>query len=164
MLLFQASPSDPCGGRSCERLHDLTNDYPYSPQDGRTDMLQEMRACGLKPRLLTRAVPRTETRLLVVPNVIHYIRYSNNASFEFQHYLSYLGVHRFIIPRYIFLHGDALPHSDNEWWKRTLAEVDNLYHVYREMPTEVHGTPINFIQHSADITRLAVLIGMSIGV
>ncbi|KAK2188916.1 hypothetical protein NP493_119g01005 [Ridgeia piscesae] len=119
-------------------------------------MLQEMRECGVEPRLLTRAVPRPQNTSYVVPNVIHYIRYTNNVTFEFQHYLSYRSVQLFIRPRYIFLHGDSIP--DGEWWQKTLAEVDNLYHVYRKQPKDVHGTPIQFIQHSADITRLVVLI------
>ncbi|KAI0218592.1 hypothetical protein LSAT2_029689 [Lamellibrachia satsuma] len=155
-FLWQLSAAAPCGGRSCERLHDLSDDFPYSPEDGRSDMLHEMRACGVQPRLLTRAVARPNDTAYVVPNVVHLIRYTNNRTFDFQHYLCYRSVHRFIQPQYVFLHGDAIP--EGEWWQQTLAEVDNLYHVYHERPTDVHGTPINFVQHSADITRLVVLI------
>ena len=158
-----------CDARTCGALHDLTEDHPYGPPDTDADMLDELRSCGWQPRLLSRAVRRDNNTTvkasasLVVANVVHYILFKKsgnnmkNFKFLFQHYLSFRSVHQFIRPRYIFLHGDSVP--EGEWWQRTLQEVDNLYHVYCEKPTKIHGKPIRFVQHAADIKRLTLLIG-----
>ena len=159
------SPWTVWDGRTCGKLHDLSDDYPYSTPDVRTDMLDELRSCGMTPRLLTRAVRRDDddNTSLVVPNVVHYILFEkarNKTKFEFQHYVSFCSASRFIRPRYIFLHGDQMP--EGEWWQRTLRDVDNLYHVYCKKPTQIHGRTISYIEHAADIKRLTLLIGKSV--
>lgn len=151
-----------CDTRTCGRLHDLTDDHPYRPSDTHPDMLDELRSCGLHPRLLSRAVRRDNdtTVNLVVPNVVHFILFAKNSKnklkFQFQNYLSFRSAGQFMRPRYIFLHGDLVP--EGEWWQRTLQDVDNLYHVYCEKPKKIHDRSISFVEHAADIKRLTLLI------
>ncbi|KAI0219759.1 hypothetical protein LSAT2_028736, partial [Lamellibrachia satsuma] len=145
-------------GQTCEC--DTSSAVSMMPAGGLTDMLDEMRAAGLKPQLLSRAVPRHVDNVTshVVPNVVHYVHYgvANGVPFDFQHYLSFRSASQFLKPQYIFLHGDVVPKG--EWWTRTLAEVDNLYHVYRKKQTKIHGKKVTFVQHLADFTRLTVTI------
>ena len=143
---------------TCESIYDLSNGVDTSTMP---NALDSMRACGWSPRLLSRAVSRSgdSDSSHVVPNVVHYILYSvpKGVTFEFQHYLAFRSASQFLKPDYIFLHGDIVP--EGEWWARTVAEVDNLYHVYREKPAKIHGRKVVFVQHLADFTRLTVLIG-----
>ena len=124
------------------------------------DVLDLMRARGFQPVLLSRFEPRekSESDNYVVPNVVHYIHFGKTLEFEFTNYLNVLGVHKFMKPNYIIFHGDT--GITGEWWNRTVAEVPNMYHVWRRKPTEIHGRKIDYIQHAADITRLQTLYGM----
>ena len=148
--------------RNCESIYDLSNDVITSPSSAMPNVLDAMHACGLKPRLLSRAVSRSvdNDTSHVVPNIVHYIWYTvpiKGISFEFEHYLSFRSASQFLKPDYIFLHGNIVP--EGEWWARTVAEVDNLYHVYREKPTTIYDKKVVFVQHLADVTRLRVTIG-----
>jgi hypothetical protein len=91
-----------------------------------------------------------------VPNVVHYV-YGYplaNKPMTFLMYISFLSVQRFIRPRYIFIHGDALPHG--EWWNRTTNDVDNIYFVNMTsaLPTHVFGMPLRKPEHVADVVRM----------
>ncbi|KAI0229993.1 hypothetical protein LSAT2_019605, partial [Lamellibrachia satsuma] len=130
------------------------------PTGSQTDMLDEMQAGGMRPQLLSRSVPRPvdNDTSHVVPNVVHYVLYGvpNGVLFEFQHYLSFRSASQFLKPQYIFLHGNCVPKGD--WWTSTLAEVDNLYHVYRKKQTNIHGKKVIYVEHLADFERLTVTI------
>jgi hypothetical protein len=94
-----------------------------------------------------------------VPNLVHYVYGYPLAEnpMTFLMYISFLSVHKFISPRYIFIHGDALPHG--YWWNRTTTDVDNIYFVNMtfSMPHQVFGKPLIKPEHVADILRLDVL-------
>ena len=149
--------------RTCESVY-FTNSAPSS--SNHVDALSEMRVNGLRPHVLSRVVPRhvDNNTSHVVPNVVHYVLYGKNATresvpFDFQHYLSFRSASNFLKPQYIFIHGDVVPVG--KWWARTVADVDNLYHVYRKRQTTIHGEKITYIQHLADYIRLTVIIGKS---
>ena len=120
---------------------------------------------GVTPRLLsTRTRPVTvdagnDRRKYVVPNVVHYIHFGNRLRFRFMQYISYVSVHKFIKPDYIFVHGDTLPLS--LWWKRTLAEVPNIYHVFVKGARGVNGKKFFHRTQHSNILRLYILLGES---
>ena len=159
--VYDNTDHDRCNKRTCESVYDLSSAVVTSPVPSQSDMLDDMRACGLKPRLLSRAVsrPGDNHTLYVVPNVVHYVLFGvqKGVRFDFQHYLSFRSASRFLKPQYIFLHGDFIP--TGKWWKRTVTEVDNLYHVYRKKQTSIHGREVIYVQHLADFTRLQICIG-----
>ena len=120
---------------------------------------------GVTPRLLsTRTRPVTadagnDRRKYVVPNVVHYIQFGNKMKFGFMQYISYVSVHKFIKPGYIFVHGDTLPLS--LWWKRTLAEVPNIYHVFVKGARGVNGKKFFHPTQHSNLLRLYILLGES---
>ena len=120
---------------------------------------------GVTPRLLsTRTRPVTadagsDRRKYVVPNVVHYIHFGNRLRFRFMQYISYVSVHKFIKPDYIFVHGDTLPR--NLWWKRTLAEVPNIYHVFVKGAKGVNGKKFFHPTQHSNLLRLYILLGKS---
>ena len=122
---------------------------------------------GVTPRLLsTRTRPVTadagsDRRKYVVPNVVHYIRFGKRLRFRFalMHYISYVSVHKFIKPDYIFVHGDTLPLG--LWWNRTLAEVPNIYHVFVKGETGVNGKKFFHASQHSNLLRLYILLGKS---
>ena len=143
----------------CGHVNDLT-EFTRQTFISSGDILQQMMRCGIQPKLLSKLVIRkdsTERNQYKVPNVVHYIRFGKTMGFDMQQYLSYLSVHKFIKPQYIFVHGDALP--SGEWWTRTLKEVSNIFHVPRKKPTTIYNQEIGYIEHTADIARLHILIG-----
>ncbi|KAI0228376.1 hypothetical protein LSAT2_021150, partial [Lamellibrachia satsuma] len=118
-----------------------------------------MRRYGLNSTLLSWSVPRniSDGDDFVVPNVIHFMHFGKTLKFEFRNYLTVLGVHKFMKPDYIIFHGDG--EISGRWWNKTLADVPNLYRVWLQQPTEIHGRKMRYIQHAADITRLQMLYG-----
>jgi len=77
---------------------------------------------------------------------------------SFLNYVSYLSVHRFIRPRYIFVHGDAPPHG--YWWKQTIDDVTNIYYVNAsEAATHIYGKRIKSPEHRSDILRYKIIYG-----
>ena len=120
---------------------------------------------GVTPRLLSkRTRPVTadagnDRRKYVVPNVVHYIQFGNKMKFGFMQYISYVSVHKFIKPDYIFVHGDTLPLS--LWWKRTLAEVPNIYHVFVKGLPGVNGKKFFHPTQHSNLLRLYILLGES---
>ncbi len=95
----------------------------------------------------------------LVPNIVHYV-YGYplaNTPMTFLMYISFLSVQRFIRPRYIFIHGDALP--SGEWWNRTISDVDNIFFVNMtsRMPSHVFGGKILKPVQTSDIVRWDVI-------
>ena len=144
--------------RSSSSRHDVSNG---STNSRRHSHLIKTKCAQTKPVLLSR---KTEIRQQnkgddqehMVPNIVHFISFGR-VTFSFLNYLSVLSVHRFIIPEYIYLHGDQLPHG--YWWNRTVVDVSNLYHVFREQPMRVQGIKIPWVEHRTDIVRLQTLLG-----
>jgi len=120
---------------------------------------------GVTPRLLSKrtrpvtANAGSDRRKYVVPNVVHYIHFGNKMIFDFEQYISYLSVHKFIKPDYIFLHGDTLPVGS--WWNRTLAEVPNIYHAFVKGITGVNGKKFFHPTQHSNLLRLYILLGES---
>ena len=98
-----------------------------------------------------------ESEHSLVPNIVHYVWFGEKKQFTFLNYLSFLGANKFIKPRMILVHGDALPIGN--WWDSILKEIPNVYFVHRQRPTNIMGHDIKIIQHSADIARLQLLFG-----
>ena len=120
---------------------------------------------GVTPRLLSKrtrpvtADAGSDRRKYVVPNVVHYIHFSNQSRFRFMQYISYVSVHKFIKPDYIFVHGDTLPLG--LWWNRTLAKVPNIYHVFVKGITAVNGKKFYHPTQHSNLLRLYILLGES---
>lgn len=105
-----------------------------------------------------------EQETLVVPNVVHFIYFpesvdgsNTGVSLTFLQYLSFKSVSRFIKPKQIFVHGNEIP--TGHWWNITIHEVRNIYHV--KMPvrkTAANGERLKWIQHSANIVRLEMML------
>jgi len=120
---------------------------------------------GVTPRLLsTRTRPVTadagsDRRKYVVPNVVHYIHFGNRLKFRFMQYISYVSVHKFIKPDYIFVHGATLPLG--LWWNRTLAEVPNIYHVFVKGARGMNGKKFYHPTQHSNLIRLYILLGES---
>jgi len=106
----------------------------------------------------------------VVPNVVHYIilRPDNGSSDDqnmtFLHYLSFLGVERFIRPTQIIVHGNVLPRGD--WWRRTTNDVANIFfvNVSDDVPTKIYNRTLQRVEHRADILRYQILYGRLVAV
>ena len=139
-------------------VRDLTTELNHTPLVS-YDVLELMRRYGLNSTLLSWSVPRNSSDGddFVVPNVIHFMHFGKTLKFEFRNYLTVLGVHKFMKPDYIIFHGDG--EISGRWWNNTLADVPNLYCVWLQQPTEIHGRKMRYIQHAADITRLQTLYG-----
>jgi len=135
------------------------------------DTLSELRAegwnCSFKSR---RSLPgmnslddtrkgKNDTNVtgFLIPNVVHYVWLGKDLTFKFVHYISFLGVHRYIAPRYIFVYGETAP--TGYWWNRTVHDVDNIVHVYRE--SRLHapsGKLFNYKAHDSDVLRTEIIL------
>jgi len=74
----------------------------------------------------------------------------------FLQYLSFLGIDRYIRPTHIVIHGNVLPRG--VWWRRTTNEVANIFFVnVINVPKQIYGTDLSFIEHKADILRYRIL-------
>lgn len=119
--------------------------------------------CGVvKPKLVSWKQYRTsklttDNGTLLAPNIVHYVLVGTSR-FTFLNYMSFLSADRFIRPTFIFLHGDIVP--TGHWWERTLREVPNVYHVYRERTVLIQNRKPRWVQHSSDILRLQAILGM----
>ena len=91
-----------------------------------------------------------------VPNIVHYVNFGSR-EFSFLNFISFLSVHRFIDPRFIYIHGDGLPHG--YWWNKTRQEVPRLFFVPREKAVRVQGYKLPWIEHSSDILRFQTIYG-----
>ena len=159
-----SNPTDTCYNHAdISKQYELSLSLMYKTFPSSDDILQRMMNC-LTLRKLSKTF-RKKTKQFYdglidkVPNIVHYVRFGSQRAFEFRHYLSYLSVHKFIQPDYIFLHGDVLP--SGYWWNRTMRDVANLYHIHRRMPFAVNGHVLTHVQHTTDVVRLETLLGMT---
>ena len=118
---------------------------------------------GSEPKLLSaRTEPLKEglygdRREYVVPNIVHFIWFHHPLEFKFRTYLTYLSGYKFIKPQYILLHGDVTP--TGYWWKRTVADVPNIYHVHVADKKSMFGHNFAFPSQHSDVLRLYVILG-----
>lgn len=95
-----------------------------------------------------------------MPNVVHYVWFADEAKphkMTFLEYLSFRSVATFQCPSYIVIHGNGLPSGD--WWRRTLTDIPNIYHAFRERPAQMHGVNFADVRHASDFTRIDILQG-----
>ena len=91
-----------------------------------------------------------------IPNIVHFISFGS-IEFSFLNYISFLSVHRFIAPWFIYIHGDSIPHG--YWWNKTLQDIPGIHIVSRARPLRVQGYKLPWIEHSSDILRLQTIHG-----
>ena len=91
-----------------------------------------------------------------VPNVVHYVWYSNS-SMDFFHFLSFISVVRFVKPCLILIHGPFLPHGT--YWDYFVHVFTNIIHVKRNHPTAVGGNKLAYPEHGSDVMRIQALDG-----
>ena len=96
----------------------------------------------------------------LVPNIVHYIWFSNKPkTFKFHHMLSVLSAHKFIKPDVIYFHTDMSPVG--EYWDSVLKEVPEIQMVYRSPSTCLFGEPLKtpyFETSKSNVDRLRVLL------
>lgn len=92
---------------------------------------------------------------LLVPNVVHYVRYGKG-DLSFFEFVSFLSVVRFVRPCVILIHGDALPTGD--YWTYILNLSPNIVHVRRDPPQFIFGEKISYKEHASDIMRIEALL------
>ena len=130
--------------------------------------------CEKEPTMLTSVTTRTESMFTVkfgdeclekvidncckghkhVPNVVHYIWYSNRELGFFQ-FVSFMSALRFIKPCLFLIHGNYLPYG--KFWNYFVSISPNIIHVQRERPQTVFGKKLQFEEHSSDIMRIEAL-------
>ena len=143
---------DSCDANNSTKWQEIS--HQFQTTDETPDIITK---CGtVKPTLLSFRLKIEQKQLTKVPNIVHFVSYGSY-EFKFLHYLSFLSTHRYIKPRFIYLHGDALPKG--YWWQRILQDVANLYHVPREKPVRIQGYKVPFVEHCADLVRLQTLMG-----
>ena len=89
-----------------------------------------------------------------VPNVVHYIWYSQRELGFFQ-FVSFMSALRFMKPCLFLIHGDYLPYG--KYWDYFVSISPNIIHVKRTRPTSVFGKKLAFEEHSSDIMRIEAL-------
>ena len=166
--LLQTSnvPADRCKIK-CRDVSDVFSCRRNGTQDlSRLDFRALIRLrSGLTPSLISaksksRRVDKSaesDRRQYVVPNVVYYINFGDGLKFTLLQYISYVSVHKFIKPDYIFLYGNKLPKGD--WWKQTLADVPNIYHVHVDNAKEVYGRKFHYPTQYSNLLRLRLLMG-----
>jgi len=139
------------------------------------DTLREMVSAGFKCRQMSAVITTSgggrvglsnssspsqnnqDQSSFLVPNVVHYVWLGSDLNFTFLHYLSFLSVHHFIVPSYIFVHGETEPAG--YWWNRTIHQVDNVFHVSHAPRTLApSGTPFNYKAHASDVIRMEIIL------
>jgi len=156
---------------SANRLNIKYNSLIQLVIAGRQDTLSEIVAagwkCGQKSVRVNNAFKSDENRRkrkglnetdFKVPNVVHYVWLGSDLKFTFIQYLSFLSVHRYIVPSYIFVYGETGP--TGYWWNRTVHDVDNIFHVERIAQTHApSGKTFRFKAHESDLLRTQVIYG-----
>jgi len=151
-----------------------TNKYFWPQLWSQSDTLGELNSAGYETRQISERLTtpdRTRNRsqlkesssqnshnesYLLVPNVVHYVWLGSDLKFKFIHYLSFLSVHRYIVPRYIFVHGESEP--TGYWWNRTVYDVDNIVHVKHAARTHApNGKAFAYKAHASDVIRTEVI-------
>lgn len=92
-----------------------------------------------------------------VPRLLHYVIFSQHV-LAMHTFLSVLSAVRHLAPCLVLLHGDALP--EGPYWEALLQLVPNILYVRRERPRLIFDRIINQMEHSTDVARLQVLLGM----
>ena len=119
----------------------LTNDDVISVNFGDTCLQRYIDTCCKDEKL--------------VPNVVHYVRYSKSL-LTFYEFVSFISVIRFVKPCSILIHGNKLP--TGQYWNFVLALSPNIIHVRRNPPSHIFGTKIFYKAHPGDIMRIEALI------
>ncbi|KAK2145062.1 hypothetical protein LSH36_705g01012 [Paralvinella palmiformis] len=112
-------------------------------------------ACA-KNILTPRTVP--DYNKYTIPNVVHYIWFSNTSKrreFNFVNYLSVLSVYKIQQPKEIIFHCDLIP--TDRWWHKVWDDFPITIQRVNTR-TEIFGVPIKYIEHASDIVRLEILI------
>ena len=91
-----------------------------------------------------------------VPNVVHYIWYSDKELGYFQ-FLSFMSALRFMKPCLFLIHGNYLPKG--EYWDHFISVSPNVIHVKRSKPKSVFGHKLSYEEHASDVMRIEALIG-----
>ena len=91
-----------------------------------------------------------------VPNVVHYVWYSN-ITMDFFHFLSFASVARFVKPCLILIHGQYLP--TGVYWDYFVHVFPYIIHVQRDLPTSVGNNKLAFREHGSDVMRIQALDG-----
>lgn len=148
--------------RDYTSLHKVHLGFQYKTFPNSEDVIRRVEKCRNIRQLSLSLRPKPVSQLYSglihrVPNIVHYVRFGSRRQFEFRHYLSYLSVHKFIQPDYVFLHGDVEP--SGYWWNKTVRDVANIFHIHRQMPLTINGRQLSHAQHATDVVRLEALIG-----
>ena len=94
-----------------------------------------------------------------VPNVVHYVWYSNS-SMDFFHFLSFISAVKFVKPCLILIHGPFRPHG--AYWDYFVHVFPNTIHVIRNHTTTVGDNKLAYPEHGSDVMRIEALDGESI--
>lgn len=89
-----------------------------------------------------------------VPNVVHYIWYSDKDLGYFQ-FVSFMSALRFMKPCLILIHGMYIPRG--KYWNYFVSISPNIIHVVREKPKMVFGHKLAYEEHASDIMRIEAL-------
>ena len=121
---------------------------------------------GMQPKLISfvkqqpiYSIHQLTGQQLAVPNIVHFVRYGQKLRYDFQHYVSLISVAKFIKPHLLLIWGDYLPPNTSAWWRRTVKEVPNIYHVRAARIPTIYGKPVKFLAHEADWLRMRIITG-----
>lgn len=89
-----------------------------------------------------------------VPNVVHYIWYSDK-DLGYVQFVSFMSALRFMKPCLILIHGLYIPRG--KYWDYFVSISPNIIHVVREKPTMIFGQKLAFEEHASDIMRIEAL-------
>ncbi|XP_076450396.1 uncharacterized protein LOC143286643 [Babylonia areolata] len=92
-----------------------------------------------------------------VPRLAHYVWFGKERrAMPLHFFVGVLSVVRFLRPCLIVFHGDLLP--SGVLWQALVQLVPAILHLPTPRPREVFGRVIKVPEHSADVTRLRVLL------
>lgn len=103
---------------------------------------------------LSEAIDNCCTGKQAVPNVVHYIWYSDKDLGYFQ-FISFMSALRFMKPCLILIHGMYIPRG--KYWNYFVSISPNIIHVVREKPKMVFGHKLAYEEHASDIMRIEAL-------
>ena len=86
-----------------------------------------------------------------VPNVIHYIWYSDKEMSYF-FFLSFMSALRFVKPCLFVIHGDLLPRG--RYWDYCVSQAPNIIHVKRNRTTRIFNQDVPYFEFSSDVMRI----------
>ena len=94
----------------------------------------------------------------VVPNIVHYVWFSNT-KMNFFHFLSFMSAVKFINPCFILIHGPFVPYG--KYWDFFMHMYPSVIHVKRSPPTSVAGNQLAYPEHGSDVMRIEALQGIA---